>query len=466
MHARPRRIASTHRRTGRHGGGRARDDGQRGGVRGPVTVSPTAVATTCAKPARRDDDSIHIQGCLIDLRKKPPTPVPDVKIAVEDDQGKVVGSGTSNAGGVFDIPLPGQAIDNLGETFTVKIDKASLPDGTALRNPKQVSLNVSMKLDSDVFVTFPIGNASAGGTSTGVQALQLAVGGLVFALLLAMAALGLSMIFGTTGLTNFAHGELITFGALAAYWVDALPGEIKVGGTNVTIAVAIVVATVLSAAFGWLNDRVLWGPLRKRGTGLVAAMIVSIGLSILLRNIYQYFAGASTHQYSQFSSPTPYHWGPVLVTPKDIFVVLLSVVVLVAVVVALQRTKLGKATRAVADNTALASATGINVDRVISVVWIVGAMLAGLSGVLLGMTQGFDYQLGFKILLLVFAATVLGGLGTAWGAIVGAMVIGLFVEVSTLVIPAELKFVGALVVLIVVLLIRPQGLLGKAQRVG
>jgi neutral amino acid transport system permease protein len=103
---------------------------------------------------------------------------------------------------------------------------------------------------------------------------------------------------------------------------------------------------------------------------------------------------------------------------------------------------------------------------VISVVWSVGAGLAGLSGVLLGMTQGFDYQLGFKILLLVFAATVLGGLGTAWGAIVGALVIGLFVEVSTLVIPAELKFVGALVVLIVVLLIRPQGLLGKAQRVG
>ncbi len=143
-----------------------------------------------------------------------------------------------------------------------------------------------------------------------------------------------------------------------------------------------------------------------------------------------------------------------------------STVILVLVVIALQRTKLGKATRAVADNTALSAATGINVDRVISVVWIVGAMLAGMSGVLLGMTQGFDYQLGFKILLLVFAATVLGGLGTAWGAIVGALVIGLFVEVSTLFIPAELKFVGALVVLIVVLLIRPQGLLGKAQRVG
>jgi branched-subunit amino acid ABC-type transport system permease component len=426
----------------------------------------SAPSDACVKPKPRTDDTIHIQGCLSDLRKKPPTPVSDVKIAVEDDAGKVVGNGTSNASGVFDIALPGKSIDNLGKTYTVKIDKASLPKGTALRDPKQVSLKTTLKLDSDVFVTFPIGNASTAATNKAVQGLQLAVGGLVFAVLLAMAALGLSMIFGTTGLTNFAHGELVTFGALVAYGVDSLPGEIRIGGVNLTIAVAIVVAMLVSAAFGWVNDRMLWRPLRRRGTGLIAMMVVSIGLSILLRNVYQYFAGASTHQYSQFSSPKPWHWGSVLVTPKDVFIVVFSVVVLVTVTVALQRTRLGKATRAVADNTALASATGINVDRVISVVWIGGAMLAGLSGVLLGMTQGFDYQLGFKILLLIFAATVLGGLGTAWGAIVGALVIGLFVEVSTLFIPAELKFVGALVVLIVVLLIRPQGLLGKAQRVG
>jgi branched-subunit amino acid ABC-type transport system permease component len=421
--------------------------------------------SACQKPAPRNDDTIHIQGCLTDLREKPPKPVSDVKFTAVDDEGKKVGEGTSNASGVFDIEL-GKSIDVLGNTYTVKLDKKSLPEGAALRNPKQVSLKVTPKLSSDVFVTFPIGNATAAGAGKFTQGLQLAVGGLVFSLLLAMAALGLSMIFGTTGLTNFAHGELITFGALIAYGVDALPGTISIGGTNVTIAVAIIVATIASAAFGWVNDRALWQPLRHRGTGLIAMMVVSIGLSIFLRNIYQYLAGASTHQYSQFSSPRPYTLGPILVTPKEIFIVVFSTVILVLVVIALQRTKLGKATRAVADNTALSAATGINVDRVVSVVWIVGAMLAGLSGVLLGMTQGFDYQLGFKILLLVFAATVLGGLGTAWGAIVGALVIGLFVEVSTLFIPAELKFVGALVVLIVVLLIRPQGLLGKAQRVG
>jgi branched-chain amino acid transport system permease protein len=438
-----------------------------------LTGSPSAYAapvshvgeSACQKPAPRNDDTIHIQGCLTDLREKPPKPVPDVRFTVVDDQGKKVGEGTSNASGVFDISL-GKSIDVLGNTYTVKLDKTSLPKGAALRNPKQVALKVTPKLSSDVYVTFPIGNATAAQAGKAIQALQLAVGGLVFSLLLAMAALGLSMIFGTTGLTNFAHGELITFGALVAYGVDALPGTITIGGTNVTIAVSIIVAAIASAGFGWLNDRALWRPLRHRGTGLVAMMVVSIGLSIFLRNVFQYLAGANTHQYSQFSSPRPWHLGPILVTPKDVFIVLFSTVVLVLVVIALQRTKLGKATRAVADNTALAAATGINVDRVVSVVWIVGAMLAGMSGVLLGMTQGFDYQLGFKILLLVFAATVLGGLGTAWGAIVGALVIGLFVEVSTLVVPAELKFVGALVVLIVVLLIRPQGLLGKAQRVG
>jgi branched-chain amino acid transport system permease protein len=435
---------------------------------GPVSAAPVPHVgeSACTKPAPRNDDTIHIQGCLTDTREKPPKAVPGVKFTVVDDQGKNVGEGTSNDSGVFDIALPGKSIDVLGITYTVKLDKKSLPKGAALRNPNQLSLKFTPKLSSDVYVTFPIGDATAANAGKATQALQLAVGGLVFSLLLAMAALGLSMIFGTTGLTNFAHGELITFGALVAYGVDALPGTITIAGTNVTIAVSIIVAAIASAGFGWLNDRVLWRPLRHRGTGLVAMMVVSIGLSIFLRNVYQYLAGASTHQYSQFSSPRPYHLGPVLVTPKDIFIVVFSTVVLVVVVIALQRTRLGKATRAVADNTALAAATGINVDRVISVVWIVGAMLAGMSGVLLGMTQGFDYQLGFKILLLVFAATVLGGLGTAWGAIVGALVIGLFVEVSTLFIPAELKNVGALGALIVILMVRPQGILGLRERIG
>ncbi len=158
--------------------------------------------------------------------------------------------------------------------------------------------------------------------------------------------------------------------------------------------------------------------------------------------------------------------GPVLITPLQIGVSLVSLAVLVVASLMLQRTRLGKATRAVADNPALAAASGINVDRVIRLVWIGGAALAGLSGVGLGLTQGFNYQFGFKILLLIFAAVVLGGLGTIWGALVGSFVIGILIEVSTIVVPAELKFVSALVVLIIVLVFRPQGILGRRERIG
>ena len=435
---------------------------------GPAMAAqvPDAASDACVKPPPRDDDTIHFQGCLTDTRETPPAAVSGVDISVEDESGKVVGTGTSDDTGIFDIALPGTAIDNLGKTFTVKIDTETLPEGAALRNPKQVTLSRTLQLDSDVFVTFPIGDQLSGGTGKFTQGLQLAVGGLVFSLLLAMASLGLSMIFGTTGLTNFAHGELITFGAIVAFGIDRLSGDIVLFGNNMTMATAIIVAILASTFFGWIQDKILWKPLRKRGTGLIAAMIVSIGLSIFLRNVYQYFAGAANHNYSQWTSPKPWRLGPVLITPKDVGVIVFSVAVLVLISFAVQRTKIGKATRAVADNPALASSSGINVDRVISVVWSVGAGLAGLSGVLLGMTQGFDYQVGFKILLLSFSAVVLGGLGSVWGALVGSFIIGIFIEVSTLFIPAELKFVGALVVLILVLLFRPQGLLGRAERVG
>ena len=423
-------------------------------------ATPPAAAVTTAE----DDNIIDIKGKLVDTREKPPAPVEGVKISVEDDAGAPVGEATSDAQGEFSIPL-GEEIDVVGETYTIKLDEGTLPEGTELRDPEQVELKKQVKISADISVTFPIGEAAAG-TGLGVRALQLAVGGLVFSLLLAMAALGLSMIFGTTGLTNFAHGELITFGAIMAFAIDRLPGNIVVGGANVTMAVSIAFAMVMSTLFGWGQDKVLWKPLRRRGTGLIAAMIVSIGLSIFLRNLFQYFAGAGNHNYSQWTSPAPWEIGPVLITPKDVGVIVFSAVVLIVVTLAIQKTRLGKATRAVADNPALAASSGINVDRVISVVWAVGAGLAGLSGVLLGMTQGFDYQVGFKILLLVFAAVVLGGLGTVWGALLGSFIIGIFIEVSTLFVPAELKFVGALAVLILALLVRPQGLLGRAERVG
>jgi branched-chain amino acid transport system permease protein len=159
--------------------------------------------------------------------------------------------------------------------------------------------------------------------------------------------------------------------------------------------------------------------------------------------------------------------GPIQLSVIDIASMAISIVVLLAVSYFLLRTRIGKATRAVSDNPSLASASGIDVDRVIRIVWVLGAALAGLSGVLWAYFRpGVSWDMGFQILLLVFAAVTLGGLGTAFGALIGSIIVGLFVELSTLWLPSDLKYVGALIVLILVLLLRPQGIMGRKERIG
>jgi branched-chain amino acid transport system permease protein len=405
-----------------------------------------------AVPAQAAPTELAIQGALTDTTDpQNPEPVEGVKLTVTDSDGDEVGEATSDAEGRFAVPVPGN-----GE-YTIEIDPETLPEGTFLRNEDDIERAVNV-LGFSATVQFAIGPDTRDTTSTFEQAVELFVNGLLFGLILALASLGLSMIFGTTGLTNFAHGELVTLGALLTLTF------------NVTLGLPLILAGLISVAccavFGWLQDTGFWRPLRRRGTGVIAMMIVSIGMSIFLRYSDQYLYGGGTYTYAEFVTQEPLNLGPLSLFPKDLISAAIAILVLVAVSIALQRTRIGKATRAVADNTALSASTGINVDRVVSVVWTVGTALAGLAGVLLGLSQQVEFQMGFKILLLVFAAVVLGGLGTIWGAMLGSVIVGVLIEMSTLFIPAELKYVGALAVLILVLLVRPQGLLGRAQRVG
>jgi branched-chain amino acid transport system permease protein len=370
--------------------------------------------------------------------------------------GTDVASTETDAEGAWEIPLPGPGV------FTVVLDTATLP--ADLPGVRADTVETEVNSQQAKAVLFVVGEPEpdggggiVGGTSTADQAAQLAVEGLRFGLILALAALGLSMIFGTTGLTNFAHGELITFGAIAAWVLNSLGLHILIAGP---------LAIVLSGLFGWAQDTGLWRPLRRRGTGLIAAMIVSIGLALFLRYFYLYLFGGETRSYAQYATQSGIAIGPISQAPRDYASMLIAVVAIGAVTTLLSRTRLGKATRAVSDNPALASASGIDVDGVIRVVWIGGAALAGLAGVLLGLSQQVNYQMGFQSLLLVFAAVVLGGLGTIWGSILGAIIVGMFIQLSTLVIPPELKNAGVLAVLIVILLIKPQGLLGRRERIG
>ncbi len=417
---------------------------------GAIVIALLALITL-AQPAAAEGE--QISGRIENRIEGGRVPIAGVTITVTSPEG-FTESVTTGADGKWVIPVPGQG------TYTVTIDTETLPDGVGLTEADKVTITTNV-VPPNVrrVVIFPLGEStSSGGTSTWEQAAQLTVEGFRFGLLIALGALGLSLIYGTTGLTNFAHGEIITFGALATYTLNV--------GFNMPLLLAAIIGVILTAIFGGFQNRLLWKPLRKRGTGLIAMMIVSIGLAILLRNLFLFFYGGEKKAYSEFVGLAGINFGPVALTPSDLVAVAIAIIALAVVVIGVQRTRLGKATRAVSDNPALASSAGIDVERVIEVVWVVGAALAGLAGILLAFTQQVSFQMGFQVLLLIFAAVTLGGLGTIWGAIIGSIVVGLFLQLSTLIIPPELKNVGALGVLIVILLVRPYGLLGRKERVG
>jgi branched-chain amino acid transport system permease protein len=379
-------------------------------------------------------------------------PIAGIEVTVTDSSGDEVDSVETDDDGRFDIPLP----DGAGQ-YTVSIDADSLPDGVTL-GPQGAERTVTVDNGRQQPVNFGLQDGSTGSGGSTIRAVQLLVDGLRFGLIIAVCAVGLSLIFGTTGLTNFAHGELVTIGAIVAWYVNVQGG--------VPLIAATLIAMVVGAGVGALNELALWRPLRRRGTGLVAALVVSIGLSLLLRYAIQIVYGGFSNPYAEYQSQRAVNYGVFTLTNRALATIVIAVVVLVLVALMLQRTKIGKAMRAVSDNRDLAASSGIDVNRVILVVWMMGGALAALGGVLLGLSDQVQWDMGFRLLLLMFAGVTLGGLGTAYGALVGSVIIGVFVQMSTLVIPDDTKYVGGLLLLIVILVIRPQGILGSRARIG
>jgi branched-chain amino acid transport system permease protein len=355
--------------------------------------------------------------------------------------------------GAWEVPILSKG------SFSATINVDDLPEGQALTNLEKstVKANVFM-LGVDLRLLFPIGPGVVQ-SSLLERSAQLTLDGILLGLVIGLAALGLSLIFGTTGLTNFAHGEILTLAGLLTYYFSAIVG--------LPVLAAAPLAVLLGAGIsGFLQDKYLWKPLRKRGTGLIAMLVISIGFAIFLRYFFLFIFGGDTRQLPQYAGQAGLELGLVNITPKSILTTVIGVLFISGATLWLLRTRMGKASRAVADNPALASASGIDVQRVIRAVWILGAALASYAGVIITVNQGVSFLMGQDMLLLIFAAVTLGGLGTANGALVGSLIIGLFVQLSTLFIPTELKYVGALVVLILILVIRPQGILGKQERVG
>lgn len=381
---------------------------------------------------------------------------------------------TLTGGGGFTATVPTDAdgkfvigVQEKNADYTVTLDESTLPAGIAVvDNPDTADFvesnvqTVTVGPGGRAAMNFFIGQGERHEVAWVDQVIQRLISGVNFGLMLALASVGLSLIYGTTGISNFAHAEMVTFGAVSAFGLVHFLGEAM-------LPLAIGLAILLSAALGYVLDAGLWRPLRKRNTGLVQLMIVSIGLSLAIRYLYQFFIGGGTEQLPGADSEKIQLFGSVSLSVVDMVSMGLSVLLIVAFALWLTYTKVGKATRAISDNPSLAASSGIDVDGVIRIVWIVGSLLAGFSGILWAYFRpGIRWDMGGQILLLIFAATTLGGLGTAYGALVGSLVVGILVEGSSLFIPSDLKYVGALVVLIGILLFRPQGILGRKERVG
>lgn len=427
-----------------------------------------------SSPGAAQDDGQSVIGQLrVEDETGERVPVEGVSITIEGQ-----GDAVSDADGQWAIP-----IDTPG-TYTVALDPATLPDQISLRDANRASLEVLVEAGKDKRALFGLvtGDAASaaaaiqdeGSSITGRRVAQLSVEGLKQGLYLAMAAIGLSLIFGTTGLVNFAHAELVTWGQLSTFFFNyyGLAGVLGFlaplpppFGDGVNLIFAALLGMVSGGLMGYALDRGLFRSMRRGGVSLIAQMVITIGLSILLRYLFLYNFGGNPRFFRNYSAQTALSIGPIEITPKDLIATGISIAVLLLVGALLQLTRIGKAMRAVADNRDLAESSGIDVQKVISVVWIAGGALAALGGVFFGLDQ-IKWDFGFRILLLIFAAVTLGGLGTAYGALVGALVVGLVINLSTLFIDAELKNMVALLVLVLILLFRPQGILGRPERVG
>lgn len=385
-------------------------------------------------------------------------PVAGAKVTATGAAGSV--SGTTGADGKATLSVPRQG------DYEVVLDTSSLPDGVQANPESPTTISVSFSSGVTIgtgakTVKFFVGDVRRAEINRWELLPQTIVNGIKFSLIIAMCAIGLSLIYGATGLTNFAHGEIVTIGALVAFWLNQ-------GGPEIHLLWAAPFGIAASALMAGAFERQIWRPLRRRGISLTSMMIISIGLAIGIRYVYLFFFGGRNRRYRQYVGDPEIDFGPFGVTPRDLGIMAISTVVVVGVSLFLMRARLGKAIRAVSDNPDLASATGINTNRIILTVWLIGGALAGMGGVMLGAATGIQWDMGNIILLLMFAAITVGGLGNPFGALVGAFVVGMFTELWTWVFPnvVELKTLGALITLVVILLVRPQGFLGKKERIG
>ena len=276
--------------------------------------------------------------------------------------------------------------------------------------------------------------------------------GLVSTSVIALAAVGFTMQFGITNMINLAYGEVMIASAYVAYYIDR---------AGLSIWIAMIGGALFGAAFSFLINRFIYAPFQRRGTAQLGMVIVSLAVSLMISNVMLPIVGYFSVSYRErFSSLV--RFGDIALTVNQIAIIFLAVAVMLGIHALLRYTRLGKAMRATAANPTLARSCGIPTQRVIDVVWLITGALCGLAGTVAALdSDSFTIASGAGFLITALAAAVLGGAGQPYGAMLGAVVIGMVTELSAAVWSPDYKEVVAFVILVFVMVLRPQGLLAK-----
>ena len=347
--------------------------------------------------------------------------------------------------------------------------------------------------------------------------MQYVANGVAFGAILALGAIGLSLVYGILGLSNFAHGDFLTFGAFMAlfFGVTVYPGNASLvtvalvlglalvvvaladrfatkrltraerwtalavglalagyaaflafapgppGTTNRVLALATLLAVVLTVALTVGLEFAVWRPLRRKRATLLTLVIVSIGVSFIVRNGLQMYFGGDSKQFDRPQRVADEFFG-VLISSTHQLTFVAAIVLIGAIHFFLRYTRTGKSMRAVADNLDLARVSGIDVDRVVVYVWAIAGALVGVAGVLLALynNNNLFVNMGFGVIIPLFASVILGGIGSPYGAALGGLVVGVAMKTSALWLGTQYELASAFIILAAMLLVRPQGLLG------
>ena len=278
--------------------------------------------------------------------------------------------------------------------------------------------------------------------------LQLLFNGVAVGSILALAAIGLTLTYGILNLSNFAHGDFMTLGAYLTWLANT-------SGLNIWLAMILgAVGTIIAML---ISEYLLWKPMRDRRASDTTLIIISIGLALFIRNGILLLYGGSNKLY-QLPVVRALEFGDLRIAYYRLIVVGLAIAAIIVLHLILQNTKIGKAMRAVADNIDLARVSGINVERVVLWTWVITGTLTAFAGGMYGLIAVVRPNMGWFLILPMFASVILGGIGNPYGAILGAFIIGVAQELSVPFLGSQYKLGVALAIMIVILLVRPQGL--------